>query len=185
MPMSWCCLYCYNCCLLFCCYLFFSIWYSQILTIRDLVIDWFTFFMVLWNFGCLGLMVIHWKGPLRVQQAYLIVSSALVVSGRGNLLGEVRWLSSTTNPTWGGGGGVTYGLRALDYKKDASITELLLWPMRQNTHKFRVHSGVCYLQLITRSAEVYVFHSCKAGMLYLHKLLLACVVTVKYILSLY
>jgi len=57
--------------------------YSEILVIRDLVIDWFTFSLVLWNFGCLGLMVIHWKGPLRVQQVYLIVCSALVVSEEG------------------------------------------------------------------------------------------------------
>ena len=53
---------------------------SEILLIRDLIIDWFTFILCLWNFGVLGLMVIHWKGPLRIQQGYLILCSALVVS---------------------------------------------------------------------------------------------------------
>jgi hypothetical protein len=53
--------------------------HSEIMTVRRLVIDWFTFVFVIWNFGVMGLMVIHWKGPLRLQQAYLILISALVV----------------------------------------------------------------------------------------------------------
>ena len=44
----------------------------------DIPIDIFTLFFVLWNFGCTGIAAIHWKAPLRLQQAYLILSSALV-----------------------------------------------------------------------------------------------------------
>ena len=47
---------------------------------RHLILDWFSYAFFVWNFGCMGLMVIHWKGPLRLQQAYLILTSALVVS---------------------------------------------------------------------------------------------------------
>ena len=52
---------------------------SEIMDIRRLVMDWFTFTFIVWNFGVTGLMVIHWKGPLRLQQAYLITVSALMV----------------------------------------------------------------------------------------------------------
>ena len=55
-----------------------SIYFQKIVTLRNLVIDWFMFVFITWNFGSLGLIVIQWKGPLKVQQAYLIISSALV-----------------------------------------------------------------------------------------------------------
>ncbi|KAI6649294.1 PSN [Oopsacas minuta] len=44
----------------------------------DVPIDIFTLFFMLWNFGCTGIAAIHWKAPLKLQQAYLILSSALV-----------------------------------------------------------------------------------------------------------
>ena len=54
--------------------------FREILLVRNLILDWFSYGFFIWNFGCMGLMVIHWKGPLRLQQAYLILTSALVVS---------------------------------------------------------------------------------------------------------
>lgn len=55
-----------------------SLFYLEILMVRNIVADWITFIFIIWNYGSLGLVVILWKGPLRLQQAYLILNSGIV-----------------------------------------------------------------------------------------------------------
>ncbi|VDM19722.1 unnamed protein product [Hydatigera taeniaeformis] len=51
------------------------IFFAEILRTSMVFFDNITFAILLWNFGVLGLMSIHWRSPLILQQAYLIFNS--------------------------------------------------------------------------------------------------------------
>eukprot|EP00123_Amoebidium_parasiticum_P011341 comp20661_c0_seq1/m.26813 comp20661_c0_seq1/g.26813 ORF comp20661_c0_seq1/g.26813 comp20661_c0_seq1/m.26813 type:complete len:442 (-) comp20661_c0_seq1:489-1814(-) len=58
---------------------FFSFTYWQeALTFYNVPMDWVTTAFVIYNFGMVGLVSIFWRSPLRLQQAYLIITSALM-----------------------------------------------------------------------------------------------------------
>lgn len=52
--------------------------HSQVLLAYNASLDWITAAVTIWNFGVAGLMCIHWRGPLVMQQIYLVLVSALM-----------------------------------------------------------------------------------------------------------
>lgn len=59
-------------------FVFTGLYFRQVLYTLNIPMDNITFYLFIWNTGMLGLVCIHWKGPLVLQQTYMIFSSALV-----------------------------------------------------------------------------------------------------------
>lgn len=55
-----------------------SVHVFELLKVLNVPLDTLTVVLVIWNFGVIGMIAIHWKGPMIVQQSYLLFISSLM-----------------------------------------------------------------------------------------------------------
>ena len=65
---------------------------TNIITVSNSPLDWISVMFGLWNFAATGVMVIFWRGPMWLQQLYLVVMSSLLAFVLSGFQEWTTWL---------------------------------------------------------------------------------------------
>ncbi|KAL9901700.1 presenilin homolog isoform X1 [Glossina fuscipes] len=59
-------------------FIFSYLFLEELLRAYNIPMDYPTALLIMWNFGVMGMIAIHWQSPLKLQQGYLIFVAALM-----------------------------------------------------------------------------------------------------------
>ncbi|KAJ3217997.1 Presenilin-1 [Dinochytrium kinnereticum] len=72
----------------------------ELLSVYNGALDYVTFFFFLWNLCAVGLVVIFWKGPLVLQQIYLVIMSSKMAFALSALPAVTTWVLLALLAIW-------------------------------------------------------------------------------------
>ena len=73
----------------------------SIVQVLSIPMDYVTLAFILYNFSVTGIMTIFWRGPLWLQQAYLVVMSSLMAFALTGLDEWTTWILLAVLAIWG------------------------------------------------------------------------------------
>ncbi|KAJ3032177.1 UNVERIFIED_CONTAM: Presenilin-1 [Siphonaria sp. JEL0065] len=73
---------------------------TTLLSIYGVPFDWISFMFLLWNLAAVGVVSIFWKGPLLLQQAYMVFMSTLMALSLSSLPAVTSWILLALLAVW-------------------------------------------------------------------------------------
>ncbi|TPX64050.1 hypothetical protein CcCBS67573_g08508 [Chytriomyces confervae] len=73
---------------------------TSLLYIYAVPLDWISFMFFLWNFAAVGLVSVFWKGPLWLQQGYMVLMSVLMAWSLSTLSAVTSWILLALLAVW-------------------------------------------------------------------------------------
>lgn len=62
---------------------------SAIAANLNIAVDYFSFSIFVWNFAVVGILSVFWHAPLRVNQGYLVIISAILVRSKAIVCSDI------------------------------------------------------------------------------------------------